>query len=93
LIVEARAARRAESAARVDRGRFQDFAQIASDWVWETDAAMKLTYVSDDIQSFSGLPAAAYLGRSVDRLLASSDAPEAKDASLASDARPFAISS
>ncbi|MGI9420129.1 MAG: putative bifunctional diguanylate cyclase/phosphodiesterase [Geminicoccaceae bacterium] len=70
LTVEARAARRAESSARTDRGRFQDFAEIASDWLWETDADLTLTFVSDDIESFSGLSASSYVGRPIARLLA-----------------------
>ena len=73
LTVEARAARKAESRARIDRGRFQDFAEIASDWLWETDADLTLTFVSDDIESFSGLSASSYVGRPIARLLARAD--------------------
>ena len=70
LTVEARAAREAERSARVDRTRFQDFAEIASDWLWETDADSTLTFVSDEIESFSDLPASSYVGRPIDHLLA-----------------------
>ncbi|MGI9500135.1 MAG: putative bifunctional diguanylate cyclase/phosphodiesterase [Geminicoccaceae bacterium] len=73
LTVEARASRKAESSARVDRGRFQDFAEIGSDWLWETDADLTLTFVSDDIQSFSGLPASSYVGRPIAHLVARAD--------------------
>ncbi|MEM7041203.1 MAG: EAL domain-containing protein [Pseudomonadota bacterium] len=69
LIVEARAARSAEKEARVDRGRFQDFAEIASDWLWETDAKLMLTFVSEDIKTFSGRPAKSYIGRPVTYIL------------------------
>ena len=73
LTIEARVARRAEGDARIDRGRFQDFAEIASDWLWETDADLMLTFVSDDIQSFSGRPASSYIGRPVECLVGSSE--------------------
>ncbi len=72
LIVEARAARRAEGEARIDRGRFQDFAEIATDWLWETDAELNLTFVSDDIRSYSGEAGSAYVGRPITSLLARS---------------------
>ena len=72
LTIEARVARQAEGDARVDRGRFQDFAEIASDWLWETDAELMLTFVSDDIQSFSGESASAYIGRPIEHLLSRS---------------------
>ena len=54
-------------------GRFQDFAEIASDWLWETDASSTLTFVSDDIESFSDLPASSYVGRPIAHLLARGD--------------------
>ncbi|MDH3664451.1 MAG: EAL domain-containing protein [Alphaproteobacteria bacterium] len=76
LTVEARAARKAESSARNDRGRFQDFAEIASDWLWETDADLSLTFVSEDIQSFSGMPVSAHIGRPIAELLAEPDQPD-----------------
>jgi len=69
LTIEARVARQAEGDARVDRGRFQDFAEIASDWLWETDAKLMLTFVSGDIQSFSGETTSTYIGRPLTHLL------------------------
>ncbi len=68
--VEARVARKAESAVRADRGRFQDFAETASDWLWETDAKVALTFVSDHIEAFSGIPASRYHGQPVSNLIA-----------------------
>ncbi|MGI9510779.1 MAG: putative bifunctional diguanylate cyclase/phosphodiesterase [Geminicoccaceae bacterium] len=76
LTVEARAAREAETSARVDRRRFQDFAEIASDWLWETDANLTLTFVSDEIYSFSDLPASSYIGHPIGRLLARENSRE-----------------
>ena len=40
------AARRAQA---VEAARFQSFAEIASDWMWETDPDGKLTFVSDGV--------------------------------------------
>ncbi|MGO8917566.1 MAG: PAS domain S-box protein [Stellaceae bacterium] len=43
--------------------RFRDFAEIASDWLWETDAEHRFTYVSENVAGGSGIPAAAYMGK------------------------------
>jgi len=37
---------RAEEAASISEGRFRDFAESASDWFWETDESMRVTYLS-----------------------------------------------
>jgi PAS domain S-box-containing protein len=36
--------------------RFEDFANIASDWMWETDAELRFTYVSDAVGRFGQSP-------------------------------------
>ncbi|MEZ5932752.1 MAG: EAL domain-containing protein [Alphaproteobacteria bacterium] len=77
LIVETRAARRAEADARFDRRRFQDFAGIASDWLWETDETLRLTFVSDEIHSFRGEPASHYIGKPITYLVARFDDEDA----------------
>jgi len=38
--------KRAEAAAAASEQRFKDFAEVASDWLWETDADHRLTYIS-----------------------------------------------
>lgn len=43
--------------------RFRDFAEVASDWLWETDAEHRYTYVSANVEKDSGRPAAYYLGK------------------------------
>ena len=62
----------AERLAEMERGvaardraeaRFRDFAEIASDWLWETDAELRFTYVSANVEAGSGSPAAAYIGK------------------------------
>lgn len=41
---------------------FEDFAQIAADWVWETDAEGRFTRLSPEAERFLGRPAAELLG-------------------------------
>jgi PAS domain S-box-containing protein len=43
--------------------RFRDFAEAASDWLWETDADLRFTYVSANVEKDSGRPASFYLGK------------------------------
>lgn len=62
LATELRIARRAEAEARADRSRFQDFAEIASDWMFETDARLDFRFVSEQVEASTGLPATRYMG-------------------------------
>ena len=48
--------------------RFRDFAETASDLFFETDAALKCTYVSDRVEAVTGISAADWLSRSVSQL-------------------------
>jgi len=49
--------------ARDSEQRFRDFAEIGSDWLWETDADHRFTFVSERCEAATGLPAAAILGK------------------------------
>ena len=62
LATELRNARRAEAEARADRSRFQDFAEIASDWLFETDARLNFRFVSEQVEASTGLPATHFTG-------------------------------
>jgi len=62
-LAEATVARRAEAAAVASEQRFKHFAHSASDWLWETDADLKLTFVSERWRTVSGLREADILGR------------------------------
>ena len=42
--------KRAEAALAASEERFRDFAEIASDWMWETDTEHRLAYISGAIQ-------------------------------------------
>ena len=45
-----------------------DFASAISDWVWECDADLRLTFVSDEWQAVFGLDAGACLGKTLQEL-------------------------
>ncbi|MDX7953191.1 EAL domain-containing protein [Lichenihabitans sp. Uapishka_5] len=51
--------------------RFRDVAEASSDWIWETDDALKLTYVSDRIAAATGLSADDLLGTSLQEFFSS----------------------
>src|SRR3546814_19211793 len=36
--------------------RFRDIAEMSDDWLWETDAESKLTFVSARVQTLTGWP-------------------------------------
>ncbi len=46
----------------MSQSSFEDFAQIAADWIWETDAAGRFTQLSPEAERFFGRPAAELLG-------------------------------
>lgn len=45
-----------ENELRLSRERFRDFAEVASDFYWETDASMTLTFASEHGQVLNGVP-------------------------------------
>jgi PAS domain S-box-containing protein len=49
--------RRAEEALRESEQRFRDYAEIASDWLWETGPDHRFTHVSEQITSIGISPA------------------------------------
>ncbi|MBL8672489.1 MAG: PAS domain S-box protein [Alphaproteobacteria bacterium] len=53
----------AEQALKDSEQRFRDFAEIASDWFWEQDSALRFVDVGEANASVSGMSAAAHLGR------------------------------
>lgn len=62
-LAEAATARRAEAAAIANEQRFRHFAHSASDWLWETDADLKVTFVSEPWRTIPGLAEADILGQ------------------------------
>jgi PAS domain-containing protein len=90
LGIELLAARRAEARARSERARFQDFAEIASDWMFEADQELRLSVVSAQVEASTGRPAAFYIGRPALALITAGEAEGRSPASAALEARrPF----
>lgn len=52
VTLEITARKDAEEALRQSEARFRDVAEIASDWIWETDADYRITYVSSGVKEF-----------------------------------------
>ncbi len=52
---EANGAKQASREAFANEERFKDIAEIASDWVWETDQSLRLIYISERIQRAIGI--------------------------------------
>ena len=46
-----------------NRQRFHDFAESSSDWLWETDAGGRFTYVSNSVSASLGLEPELFIGR------------------------------
>jgi signal transduction histidine kinase len=57
----------AENAAR-ETARFRDFARAASDFFWETDAELNLTYLSDAVVALLEQPISSFIGKSLQSL-------------------------
>jgi len=47
---------------RRSEARFRDFADVASDYLWETDEALQYTFVSTGFEEITGIPAVEMLG-------------------------------
>ena len=69
-----RSIRRATTVVRQSEARFRDIAEAASDWIWETDHSLVLTYVSEPFVGATGLKPGDVLGQPLDRLLEPCDA-------------------
>src|SRR3546814_10929063 len=44
--------------------RFRDVASLSVDWIWETDADLAYTFMSDRVERVTGLPPSGYIGQS-----------------------------
>jgi len=54
LIAMALGRKQAGEKLRANEERFRDYAEVSSDWLWETDADLNFTYVSDRFFELSG---------------------------------------
>ncbi len=55
----------AESALRESEERFRDFAESTSDWVWETDANLRFTLMSENHSRVTGLKPEKFIGKTL----------------------------
>lgn len=51
-----------EETHETNEARFRDFAESASDWLWETDAEHRIVWLSDSFRRRSSVPESALLG-------------------------------
>jgi PAS domain S-box-containing protein len=68
---------RAEALVLEREQRFRDFAEVASDWYWESDREHRFTYVSQRISDLGGFPPEFYIGKTRTQTLAGVDEPAA----------------
>ncbi len=59
----------------LSKDRFNDIARLVSDWVWETDRDLALTYISSRVTEALGYHPRELLGRRLDRIAAAPIAP------------------
>jgi diguanylate cyclase (GGDEF)-like protein/PAS domain S-box-containing protein len=57
------ARRAAEAALQASEARFRDFTESAAEYVWETDAGGRITFISSQVETVSGYTAEAVFGR------------------------------
>ncbi|WP_084540172.1 bifunctional diguanylate cyclase/phosphodiesterase [Azorhizobium doebereinerae] len=55
--------------------RFRDVAEAASDWIWEADPRLALTYLSERFEILTGRKAAELMGQPLDLVLNATDGP------------------
>jgi diguanylate cyclase (GGDEF)-like protein/PAS domain S-box-containing protein len=60
-----RHARETTGAIEASEARFRDVADASSDWIWEVDAALRLTFISERYALVTGRPPEASLGRPI----------------------------
>ena len=59
-----------EAALRESERRFQDYAEASADWFWETDADLRFTYMSANVERIVGVPPEWHYGKTREELLA-----------------------
>ena len=61
---------------------YRRFAELTADWLWEMDAELRYTWLSDNIEKVTGAPSSWYLGRWRDDLPPPGETPEHWNAHL-----------
>ena len=67
-----------DAARRMAEQRFQDIAEVASDWIWETDADHRFSYLSSRFFDLSGHRPAEIIGLRRHELIGDVDRPDVK---------------
>jgi len=49
---------------RMAEQRFRNVVELSVDWIWESDAELRYTYMSDRVEQVTGLKVSDYIGRS-----------------------------
>ncbi len=75
--------RRAAAVIRAGETRFRDIAEASSDWLWETDAELRVEFVSERFATIAGISPQAILGRPLTELLHPAEDRERWDRHLA----------
>ena len=57
------------AALKMSEERFRNVAEAASDWVWEVDSDLRISYLSERFQVITGYDVASWLGRSLEELM------------------------
>lgn len=73
MVLDISKRKQAEIALKQSEQRFRNVAEIASDWIWETDAEGKFTYVSDRYSKVIGIPAEKVIGKHLRDMYVSED--------------------
>ncbi|MEE8454268.1 MAG: PAS domain S-box protein [Limibaculum sp.] len=63
FVVDISERKQAENALKASEQRFRDVAEIAGDWIWETDREDRYIYFSDQMEKVTGLRAKDILGK------------------------------
>ncbi len=71
LLMSGHRRREAERRAAYNEGRFRDIAEIASDWFWEMDKDLRVTYVSPRLREITGYDIDEFRGKQRRDLVAS----------------------
>lgn len=58
-----------QAALAISEARFRDVVEASSDWVWEIDAAWRITYLSERFEGVTGLSRSDWIGAAMDDLL------------------------
>ena len=57
-----------QQALRTNEQRFKDFAEIASDWFWETDAELRFTWMSEHVEKVLGVSPEWHYGKTREQI-------------------------